>query len=109
MTGALIDYAKFLGALATIVASIGALSRIRPVRWIVRTLVGDPLGGWFRREVDQAVRESETGKLVKHHLQANGTTPAVVEEIAGINRRLDGGARHFRRLEARLDDLEGKR
>ncbi len=47
--------ASAFGSLAALFAAIGALSRLRPVRWLWRRIFKDPFTEWFRRQVSEVV------------------------------------------------------
>lgn len=51
----LTDIASVCGALLAIGAVVAAASRLRPVRWLWRNLVADPVGEWFDHRVAEAV------------------------------------------------------
>lgn len=42
-------------ALAATATALGALSRLRPVRWLWHQLVACPLSRWFRGEVNEVI------------------------------------------------------
>lgn len=51
----LLTAAKIVGALTAIVAGLAAISRFRPVRWLWSRLVGEPVGMFFRAQVEAVV------------------------------------------------------
>lgn len=76
MTDTLMELAKLIGALSVIGAGFAAVSRWRPVRWLLRRILSEPLGSWFREHVAEAVEATPTAHLVDYHLGPNsGTTP----------------------------------
>jgi hypothetical protein len=68
-------------ALAGSTAAIGFLLKLPPVRWVWRTLISEPVAGWFQREVHE-----DTIPLIKQELQLNGG-----ESIKDAIRRIDRG------------------
>jgi hypothetical protein len=53
--GPLLDAAKIVAALTVLVGAAAALSRSKPVRWVWRALVSQPVGQFFRAEVESTV------------------------------------------------------
>ena len=57
---ALVEAASWIGALAAIVAGLGVIAKARyigrPLRWLWRHLVSEPLAGWFKGEVLTVVK-----------------------------------------------------
>lgn len=51
----LLTAAKIVGAIVAIVAGLAAISRFRPVRWLWSRLVGEPVGMFFRLQVEAVV------------------------------------------------------
>lgn len=47
----LTDVAAFCGSILVIITLLAAVSRLRPARWVWRTLVSNPLAAWFRDDV----------------------------------------------------------
>jgi hypothetical protein len=80
-------------SLAATVGAVGFLIKLPPVRWILRTLISDPVAGWFQREVHE-----DTIPLIKQELQFNGG-----ESIKDAIRRIDRGLERL--FEFRHDDM----
>ena len=59
------------------VTALGVLSRLRPIRWLGRTVIKDPLAAWFRHEVAQIVDERLDARPL-----TNGVGWATVQAIA---------------------------
>lgn len=76
----LTEIAAWVGAVTIISAGTTAIITRKPFKWLARTLVGDPLSRWFRHQV----AESETGKIVKHHLGKNGSTPSISSRLSRV-------------------------
>lgn len=81
-TSLLASAAILAGELSAIVAFLGLTSRLRPVKWLWRRLVTDPLGEWFRHQI----KSSETGHLVAYHLGPNSDRRAVHERLERVER-----------------------
>ena len=85
--------------LAAFCAALGALSRLKPVKWMWRQIVADPLSTWFDDKLDAKIDP------IKAELSRNGggsMKDAVVEmreSIARIDDRTD-------RADKRLDIVE---
>jgi len=66
----LTDAAATVVALAAVATALGVLCRLRPVRWVGRTLIGQPVLAAFRREVIEVVRSEVpavvAAELAKH-------------------------------------------
>jgi len=81
-----VDAGAAAGALAAVVLFAGLVGRSRPMRWLWRTTVKDPLAGFFRAQV------------------AHEVEPRIAEVAAQL--RPNGGHSAFDRLAARLDSVE---
>lgn len=66
----LTDVGVYAGVLAAIITTAGLVSRLRPVKWLWRTIISDPAAGWFRREVAEEIEQALVP--VKAELSANG-------------------------------------
>jgi len=51
----LVTVAQVVVASAATVTALGVLAKWGPVRWVFRTLIGNPVKTWFRAEVAEAV------------------------------------------------------
>lgn len=83
------DIAAIVGALTVIAGGTAALAKFPPCRWLLRTLVMEPFGKWFRSEVAEAVadiRESAdaTSHLVRYHLGSNDSTMPWHERLSRL-------------------------
>lgn len=47
---ALRDFGAVCAAVGAIVVTLGLLTKAKPVRWVFRTLVGDPVTRWHRAQ-----------------------------------------------------------
>ena len=56
-------------ALAAFWTALGVLSRLRPVKWLWRQLVKDPVSQWFRGELVAVVDEQL--KPIRYQLETN--------------------------------------
>lgn len=79
----------WLGLIATAIVSLGVIARFPPLRWLLRTVFGDPLGRFFRAEVREATEDirvmaSDTHHRVKYHLGSNDTTTPTHERISRL-------------------------
>jgi hypothetical protein len=53
------EVASTIVGLAAVATALGLLARLRPVRWVGRTLIGQPVIRAFRREVGEVVAPIE--------------------------------------------------
>jgi hypothetical protein len=51
----LLTAAKIVGATVAIVAGLAAISKFRPIQWLWCRLVGEPVGTFFRLQVEAVV------------------------------------------------------
>lgn len=77
----------------------------RPGRWVWRTLVTDPLGGWFDKVVTNAVENSPTAKQVDHIADQIRPTNG---DRRSISDRLDTVKYRVGTLEEKHDELAEK-
>lgn len=82
MKETLASAALLAGELVAIITFLGLTSRLRPVKWLWKQLVVDPIGEWFRHQV----KTSETGHLVAYHLGPNSDRKAVHERLERVER-----------------------
>lgn len=61
------DLGTVAAALAAIVTLSALVARLRPVRWVFKTLVGQPVQSFFRAEVKEVVEEAL--RPVRHELE----------------------------------------
>lgn len=66
------DLGALCGAVAAMLALLALVARLRPVRWLARTLIGAPASHWFRREVGEVV-EAKVGPI-RRQLEFNHGT-----------------------------------
>jgi hypothetical protein len=81
-TSLLASAALLAGELSAILAFLGLTSRLRPVKWLWKQLVIDPIGEWLRHQI----KSSETGHLVAYHLGPNSDRRAVHERLERVER-----------------------
>lgn len=79
----------WLGLIATVIVSLGVIVRFGPLRWVVHTMFGEPVGRWFRSEVTQATEDirtlaADTHHRVRHHLGSNGSTTPTHERLSRL-------------------------
>lgn len=85
----LTDVAAIVGALTVIAGGTAALAKFPPCRWLLRRLVVEPFGDWFRGEVAEATADisrsaTATAHLVQYHLGSNDTTMPWHERLARL-------------------------
>ena len=85
----LTDVAAIVGALTVIAGGAAALSKLPPCRWLLRRLVVEPFGDWFRGEVAEATSDirwvaTDTAYLVQYHLGSNDTTMPWHERLSRL-------------------------
>jgi hypothetical protein len=76
----LTELTAWVGAITIIGTGTTAIITRKPFRWLGRTLVSDPLSRWFRHQIT----ESDTGKIVAHHLGKNGSTPSISSRLSRV-------------------------
>ena len=74
------ELSAWVGAIVVIVGGVTAIFTRKPFRWLGRTLVSDPFGGWVRKQIET----SKTGKSVAHHLGPNGDTIPMHTRVAKL-------------------------
>jgi len=57
MREALLDAAALMAAITGILAATAFIARLKPIRWLFRRLLSEPLGQWFRQQVRDATAE----------------------------------------------------
>lgn len=70
VASALRDFGAVCGALVAVGALLTLLTKARPVRWVGRTLVGDPVTRWHRNQVAWVVEPSLAE--IRDQLRVNG-------------------------------------
>lgn len=97
------DVASLLGALTAIAAVCAAAFRLRPVRWLGRTLIGDPISHWLRAELREQVQP------IIAELKPNGGS-STRDAIDRLERHREAEDRERRirqdRLDERLDSID---
>lgn len=93
---ALIDVGAAAGALVAIIGAVVLVTRLRPVKWLWRTLVSEPLSRWFRAQVRE-----EVGPAVQE-LSPNGGES--FRDL--VLDRLSAGEAHFEKLDGQVSALE---
>lgn len=89
--GFLLDFGATATAVVAIIGACILVSKLRPVRWVYRRLVAEPLATWFREQVRHEVAPA------LEELRPNGG--ASFRDLV-LARLADG--------EARFDGLEGR-
>lgn len=85
----LADAAAIVGALTVIFGGLAAMWKVPPIRWVIQTLIVNPLDRWFRGGVSEAtqdIRETSeaTAHLVAYHLGSNDTTMPWHERLSRL-------------------------
>lgn len=57
-------------ALAAFCTALGVLSRLKPMKWLWRQNVKDPLSGWLREVVDERLEHKL--QPIRYQLETNG-------------------------------------
>lgn len=107
-TDDLLVLAKVIGALTVIGGAVVAVSRFRPVRWIWRQIVSDPIGQFFRDQVHEATNEQFTraaAALEAHTAYEHHSTEELRRTVEATNGRLDGIERRVISLTERVEQL----
>lgn len=92
----------FIAAAGVIIAAIGlaaALVKFRPVRWVWRRLVTEPVTAWYRREHAAAIEPLRAELLTTVQQSRDESTRQHNELRAHVDRRYDN-------LVRRIDTLE---
>ena len=97
-TEALIDLASLTAALGVISAAIVGLARTPPVKWLGRTLVGQPVSTWLRRELRDEMEP------ILGQLQPNGGT-STRDAIDRVESGMVTGSHRMSRIEGQLTAL----
>lgn len=64
------DLGAVCAAVGAIVVTVGLLTRAKPVRWVFRTMIGDPITKWHRNQVSWVVEPSLAE--IRDQLRVNG-------------------------------------
>lgn len=72
------DMGALAAAIAAMIALVAGVSRLRPVRWLWRHLVTDPVAEWFRVQVREELERTNGGS-------------SLYDRVATIERRLEEG------------------
>jgi hypothetical protein len=86
----LIDVGILAGVIASVITTIGLITRIRPVKWIWRTMFVIPLARWQREQIEHVVEPLICS--VRQELRPNGGTSfddRVTKQVGGLGRRMD--------------------
>lgn len=81
---------------AAVVTAIGLLSRTRPVKWLYRHLVGEPVTEWGERVVSQ---------VVETKISTNNGGSSLKDKIDSVERLASGSAGEQKDMKASLDQL----
>lgn len=87
MTTFLRDLGLTAAAVTAIVGCVVLVARLRPVRWVWRTIVSDPLSRWFRCQIAHEV-EPRTALLYAQLGQVEATVTTNSGRIAEIEKQL---------------------
>ena len=68
----LFDVGAVFGVVGTVIVTLGLISKARPVRWVFRHLIGDPLTQWHRAQTLYVVEAAIAP--VNEQLKQNGGT-----------------------------------
>lgn len=92
--------------LAAVVAAIGLLSRTRPVRWLWRQLIADPIGRWLEGVTGKVVEEkvgkeftSNGGESLRDAIDGMTETQHTLHDFA------DGASERQERIEGKVDGV----
>lgn len=85
----LVDVGIAAGAVAAIISCAVLVARLRPVRWVWRTLVAYPLARWFREQVAHEFEPRvaplhERLSAVENELRPNGGTSFRDRVLGGL-------------------------
>ena len=69
-------------ALTALLMLAALLSKLSVIRWLFRQLVSEPLGRWFREQVDEAIKK--VWHLIHYHLGSNDTTTPFHERLSRL-------------------------
>lgn len=89
MAVTLADVATNVVALAAFLTALGVLSRLRPVKWLWRHVVKDPLSGWFRVEVGAVVNEQLEPLRAELSFNGGATTKDAVARVETAVARIE--------------------
>ncbi len=73
------DVGVYAATVIAVIGALGVLSRFRPIRFVTRTLVGEPLVGWITHAAVQPVVDAHSAD-VKAAVQVMITEHTSVEE-----------------------------
>ena len=105
----LLTVAKILTALTVIFTTLILVLRWKPVRWVFRRLVSEPVGAFFRDQVHEATEPQFTraaAALEAHTAYEHEEAAALRQAVETTNVRLDGIDRRVTHLADRLDALD---
>ena len=83
---AIVGFGAVCGALAAAIVLLSLITKARPVKWVFRRLVGEPITSWHRAQTLYVVEGAvapiyEQLKPIHEQLQANGDRVDVVERL----------------------------
>ena len=67
---AIVAFGAVCGALAAVIVLLSLIAKAKPIKWVFRKLVGDPLTAWHRTQTEYVV-EGALGPI-KEQLKPNG-------------------------------------
>jgi hypothetical protein len=98
-SSALVELGTYAGITAAVVTALTLLSKAKPVRWVFRMILSDPVTRWATRTVDGVTRpqidEVKAASRSQHDEQN--------VRIDGIHRRLDEGSTAIAALTQAVD------
>jgi len=103
MAVTLADVATNVVALAAFLTALGVLSRLRPVKWLWRHVVKDPLSGWFRVEVGAVVNEQLEPLRAELSFNGGATTKDAVARVEVTTQEL---ASAMKRIESAVSSAD---
>ena len=102
----LLTVAKIFTALTVIGTTIILVLRWKPTRWVFRRLVSEPVGAFFRTQVEEVVKprfDRAAAALEAHTAFEHEEAGALRIAVEQTNRRLDGIEQRVTDLGNRLD------
>lgn len=86
----LMDIAETVGAIGIIATALVGLSKLRPVRWLGRTVFADPIDRWLTHTIRAEVNEALTD--LRMELRPNGGS-SLVDKVNRLEMNVDRIAR----------------
>lgn len=105
----LVALAKLATALTVLITTLVLVLRWKPLRWVFRRLVSEPLGAFFRAQVREATDPQfarAEAALEAHTAYEHEEAAALRKAVEHTNVRLDGIDRRVTHLANRLDEID---